>query len=51
VGRIIFICTGAFEAKLRKDREVAGWQRLQVDALLSFEHTLYRFEDTLFLQK
>lgn len=50
-GRIIFICTPAFELKLRKDLEVAGWTRQQVDALSSFESALYRFEDTLFPQK
>jgi hypothetical protein len=50
-GRVIFICTPAFEAKLRKDLEAAGWTRQQVDALSSFESALYRFEDTLFPQK
>ena len=47
-GRVIFICTPAFETKLRKDLEAAGWTRQQVDALSCFESELYRFEDTLF---
>lgn len=47
-GRVIFICTPAFEAKLRKDLEAVGWTRRQIDALSSFESELYHFEDTLF---
>jgi hypothetical protein len=50
-GRIFFICTQAFEAKLRKDLATAGWLPQQVDALACFESALYRFEDTLFPQK
>lgn len=50
-GRIVFICTQAFEAKLRKDLGAAGWGAQQVDALVAFESALYRFEDTLFPQK
>jgi len=50
-GRIIVICTPAFEAKLRKDLEATGWTRQQVDALSSFESALCRLEDTLFPQK
>ena len=47
-GRLIFICTPAFEAKLRHDLEGLGWTQQQVDALSSFQSALYRFEDTLF---
>lgn len=47
-GRLIFICTPAFEAKLRKDLAGAGWTAQQVDVLSSFESALYSFEDTLF---
>ena len=47
-GRLIFICTPAFEVKLRKDLAGAGWTAKQVDALSSFESALYSFEDTLF---
>lgn len=50
-GRVIFICTPAFETKLRKDLVGAGWTAQQVDALASFESALYRFEETLFPQK
>lgn len=47
-GRVIFICTPAFEAKLRRDLEGTGWTQRQVDALACFHSALYRFEDTLF---
>lgn len=47
-GRVIFICTPAFEAKLRKDLNGMGWTRQQVDALSCFQTALYSFEDTLF---
>lgn len=47
-GRLIFICTPAFEIKLRLDLENMGWTRQQVDALSCFESALYRFEETLF---
>jgi len=47
-GRAIFICSPAFEAKLRRDLEEAGWTQQQIDALASFESELYRFEDILF---
>lgn len=49
-GRVIFVCTPAFEAKLRRDLQAAGWTQQQVDALTCFESALYRFEDTLFPQ-
>jgi len=47
-GRLIFICTPAFESKLRRDLGGMGWARSQVDALF-FESALYVFEETLFL--
>lgn len=47
-GRVIFICTPAFEAKLRNDLNGMGWTRQQVDALSCFQSALYSFEDTLF---
>lgn len=47
-GRLIFICTPAFESKLRRDLEDLGWTRRQVDMLSCFESALYTFEDTLF---
>lgn len=50
-GRLTFICTPAFEAKLRSDLSNAGWTQQQVDALTSFKSALYIFEDTLFAKK
>lgn len=47
-GRLVFICTLAFESKLRRDLEDLGWTRQQVDMLSCFESALYTFEDTLF---
>jgi hypothetical protein len=47
-GRVIFICTPAFEERLRKDLASAGWSQRQVDTLLCFESALYTFEDILF---
>lgn len=47
-GRAIFICTPAFETKLRNDLNGMGWTRQQIDALSCFETALYRFEETLF---
>lgn len=47
-GGVIFICTPAFEAKLRNDLNGMGWTRQQVDALSCFQSALYSFEDTLF---
>ena len=46
--RIIFICTRAFESKLRKDLEATGWTQKKINMLLFFENTLYHFEGTLF---
>lgn len=50
-GSVIFICTQAFETKLRGDLAGAGWTQRQVDVLLSFKSALYIFEDTLFTSK
>ncbi|GAB3372184.1 hypothetical protein GCM10027317_09730 [Massilia agri] len=47
-GKIIFICTGTFEKKLRKDLENVGWTQAQTDSLLCFETALYYFAETLF---
>ena len=47
-GQLIFICTQAFERKLRRDLESVGWTRQQIDVLTCFESELYIFEDTLF---
>lgn len=48
-GRVIFICTPAFESKLRRDLEATGWTQQQINMLTCFESALYGFEDTLFL--
>lgn len=47
-GKIIFICTSAFENKLRKDLETLGWTHAQTTSLLWFETALYYFAETLF---
>lgn len=47
-GRLIFICTPAFESKLRRDLTALGWGPQQIDALACFHSALYSFEDTLF---
>jgi len=47
-GRVFFICTSAFEAKLRRDLASSGWTQQQVTSLACFETALYRFEGTLF---
>lgn len=47
-GRLLFICTPAFESKLRRDLTALGWDQRQVDALACFHSALYSFEDTLF---
>lgn len=46
-GGLIFVCTRAFEVKLRKDLEDAGRTQLQISAL-SFVTELYKVEETLF---
>lgn len=47
-GRVIFICTSAFEVKLRKDLEAVGWNTQQIEKLICFNSELYYFMDTLF---
>lgn len=47
-GRLMFICTPAFESKLRRDLTALGWGQQQVDALACFHSALYSLEDTLF---
>lgn len=46
--RVVFICTTAFEVKLRHDLQAAGWSAQQINVLLWFETELYRFKDILF---
>ncbi len=47
-GKVFFICTPAFQAKLTRDLAAAGWKKIHIDALVSFETSLYRFEDISF---
>lgn len=46
--KVVFICTTTFQQKLMRDLAAKGWQQSHFAALLSFETTLYRFEDILF---
>ncbi len=47
-GKVVFVCTRAFRAKLTRDLVAAGWKKSALDALVRFETTLYRFEDIVF---
>ena len=47
-GKVIFVCTPAFRAKLTRDLIAKGWKKSGLDALVRFETTLYRFEDIVF---
>ncbi|HDR9280229.1 TPA: hypothetical protein QDB45_001752 [Burkholderia vietnamiensis] len=46
--RLVFICTPAFEAKLRRALAAAGWLPELLDAFVSFATALYTFEDISF---
>lgn len=48
-GRIIFVCTPAFQAKLRRDLESASWPKNDLESLITFETSLYSFVDMLFV--
>lgn len=47
-GKVIFVCTRAFRAKLMRDLVAKGWKKSVLDALISFSTELYRFEDIAF---
>lgn len=47
-GKVMFICTPAFQAKLPRDLTTAGWKKMHLEAFLKFETCLYSFEDILF---
>lgn len=49
-GHIVFICTPAFENKLRRDLESMMWTQHQINTLVCFKSALYMFEETLFSQ-
>lgn len=46
--RVIFICTQAFQAKLQRDLEAAGWSLAQQNSLIHYSTELYSFRDILF---
>jgi hypothetical protein len=47
-GKILFVCTVAFREKLCRDLTAAGWKKIHIDTFISFEVSLYRFEDITF---
>jgi hypothetical protein len=47
-GKVVFICTPAFRAKLTRDLTAAGWKKAHFDAFLRFETCLYSFENITF---
>lgn len=47
-GKVIFVCTRAFRAKLTRDLVAKGWKKSALDALITFSTELYRFEDIVF---
>lgn len=46
--KVIFICRPVFRAKLARDLEAMGWGKKQISTYLTFETSLYRFEDIAF---
>jgi hypothetical protein len=46
--KVIFICRPAFEVRLRRDLQAAGWKKNLLDELVRFETTLYGFKDINF---
>jgi hypothetical protein len=47
-GKVVFICTPAFRAKLIRDLMAVGWKKAHFDRLLKFETCLYHFEGIFF---
>jgi len=47
-GKVAFICTPAFQAKLTHDLTAAGWKKVHIDTLIAFNTSLYSFEDITF---
>lgn len=47
-GKIVFVCTPAFKAKVCRDLEAAGWKKMHIELFIMFETSLYSFEDILF---
>lgn len=46
--KVVFVCVPAFRNKLSRDLVARGWQRYELDSLLLFETSLYKFEDINF---
>jgi hypothetical protein len=46
--KVVFICTPAFQAKLYRDLARANWKKVHFDTLLTFQTSLYSFEDISF---
>ena len=46
--KVMFVCTPAFESRLRRDLLAAGYKKSLFHTLLCFETKLYRFEDIAF---
>lgn len=46
--KVVFVCTPAFQAKLCRDLAGTGWKKTNFDTFLSFQTSLYRFEDISF---
>ncbi len=46
--KVVFICTSAFEEKLYRDLLQKGWQRSDINQLISCISALYSFEDITF---
>jgi len=47
-GKVVFVCTRAFRDKLSRDLTAAGWKKNHFETLISFNLSLYSFEDILF---
>jgi len=47
--RIVFVCTAAFEAKLRRDLIAKGMEGILIGGRLTFERSLYKFETIRFM--
>lgn len=46
--KVVFVCTRAFESRLRRDLLAASHKKSVFDTLVCFQTTLYRFEDIAF---
>lgn len=46
--KVVFVCTEAFQRKLKRDLIAAGWNELMLSQYVLFSTALYRFEDITF---